>query len=639
MSVYVLHGNEPGTLELLQGLKVPHGTALPSGEFGGRVLIWGERKAEAVLAAILRQAKAAEQAAERLAEQEQQSETAAFQPATPMKVTGLWSSAKAVRPGGGSRRAGKAGASAVAEAGKEKAGGAAAAGSGPADNAAQEKSLKEGQSRRSDRRADLAVRTEASAASEASAATAASGASAASSSARPSGGQTAVSVGMGAYDGFLALPLMPKEPVRQLRQHGVEADERTFGIGSEAELTEKEDVLRDYSYVYRVPVFHLEALTLFRLQREALLLRRMPGQKPGEFVEVGLAEPTYPSQRAVREAIKALYALGLDYGEAVVGIRPGGRLAVLAAWPQPDARLGGLYAEAIVRYAASFARERERSEPAMLGADPEFLLVNGAGKVVAASRYLERDGEAGCDAIVLRGHRVITPLAELRPRPSVQPRRLAANLRGAMHLAASRIEDAGLTWLAGGMPLPGFPLGGHIHFSRVWLNSHLLRALDNYLALPLMLVEADTTRRRRPRYGFLGDFRRQPHGGFEYRTLPSWMVTPQMAVGVLSLASLIADGYRQLPGAGFGPARLPLGDVAVQEAYYRGDKNAVLPAVAKLWEELERLPGYAEFAADLAPLKKRVLHMEPWDETADLRRSWKIPPFDKSRANGPEIVL
>jgi hypothetical protein len=182
------------------------------------------------------------------------------------------------------------------------------------------------------------------------------------------------------------------------------------------------------------------------------------------------------------------------------------------------------------------------------------------------------------------------------------------------------------------MPLQGFPLGGHIHFSRVWLNPQLLRALDNYLALPLMLIEADTTRRRRPRYGFLGDFRRQTHGGFEYRTLPSWMVSPQVAVGVLSLASLIADGYPKLTSR-------PLDDIPLLEAYYTGDKDAALPAVRQLLGELERLTGHAAFAADLEPLKSRILRMEPWNELADIRRYWKIPPFDSKRAVPEQIML
>lgn len=436
----------------------------------------------------------------------------------------------------------------------------------------------------------------------------------------------------------LAAPKLPAEPLRRLRANGMNADERTFGRaalrelgrGSRSESGEAAAAVAEYPYLYRTAVFHLEPIALQRLQREAWL--PAGGGRPSAFVDAFEAAPTWQSQRAVREAVKALYALGLDYGEADIGIRPDGRLVVLDVRPRPDAGLGDRYAEAVARCAAEYARERVRTEPATLGSDPEFLLLSAAGKVVPASRFLERDGEAGCDAIVLRGHRVITPLAELRPRPSRSPRQLAANLQRAMRLAASRIGDASLAWLAGGMPLRGFPLGGHIHFSRVWLNPHLLRALDNYLALPLMLIEADTTRHRRPRYGFLGDFRRQPHGGFEYRTLPSWMVTPQVTVGVFSLARLIADGYPLLPSR-------PLDDLTLLEAYYEGDKTAALPTVVQQLSELERLPGYPELAADIEPLKARILRMEPWNERADFRRSWKIPPFDGKRAASAEIML
>ena len=70
--------------------------------------------------------------------------------------------------------------------------------------------------------------------------------------------------------------------------------------------------------------------------------------------------------------------------------------------------------------------------------------------------------------------------------------------------------------------------------SRIWLTSRLLRVLDNYLALPFILIEDQNTKLRRPRYGFLGDFRRKTHGGFEYRTLPSWIVSPRITKGVIA---------------------------------------------------------------------------------------------------------
>jgi hypothetical protein len=244
---------------------------------------------------------------------------------------------------------------------------------------------------------------------------------------------------------------------------------------------------------------------------------------------------------------------------------------------------------------------------------------------VAASRFLAREGPVGCDAIVLSGHRVILPLAELRPQPSSDPRQLARNLHHTMQLAARAIPDESLAWLSGGMPLRGFPLGGHIHFSRCWLNGHLLRALDNYLALPLMQIEGETTRQRRPRYGGLGDFRPQPHGGFEYRTLPSWLVSPAVTGGVLALAALIAEHYWSL-------TRRPLMDSEVQAAYHRGDKVMVSGIVAELWQDLEKLPSYSGHANCLDPLKSMIFRMEPWNERADFRRAWKIAPFQTERS-------
>lgn len=96
----------------------------------------------------------------------------------------------------------------------------------------------------------------------------------------------------------------------------------------------------------------------------------------------------------------------------------------------------------------------------MLGADPEFLLRNTRGKVTFASQYAPKEGAFGCDSIVLRSRRKIYPLAESWPRPSTDVKQLVGNLHKTMRLAARRITDKGLTWIAGGMPVRGLPLGG-----------------------------------------------------------------------------------------------------------------------------------------------------------------------------------
>jgi len=427
------------------------------------------------------------------------------------------------------------------------------------------------------------------------------------------------------------------QPVKcQLRANNVhKAAEvlKLHGIRYEAQRQEPEEEgglqsprsLRRYSYEYKVPVFHLQALTLYQRTQGIFYGAPHPMQNrhEDEFIEVVNETPSYHAIRAKREAVKAIYALGLDFGIVHIGVGGGGELFVLELETAPalDERLAELFADALHRFAGELEEESAAPRtPVMLGADPEFLLRNEQGKILFASKYLEKEGAVGCDAIVLPSFRKIYPLAELRPEPSREVDQLLRNIHRTMQQAVRRIEDETVAWVAGGMPVTGFPLGGHIHFSGIRLSSELLRVFDNYLALPLVLLEDTTTGKRKPKYGFLGDFRRQKHGGFEYRVLPSWIVSPKLARGVLALAKLIAEHYRQLKCR-------PLDEPAVQEAYYQGDKLRIRQLLPSLWNDLVRLPAYLTYERHLTPLKASMLRMEGWNEQDDIRKRWKIGPF------------
>ena len=406
---------------------------------------------------------------------------------------------------------------------------------------------------------------------------------------------------------------------RHLRMHGLRSVSRQPAGAGEAALLRR----------YVIPVFQLDALGVYTTGPAQGALRAEPrsmrhAQHRYNRLRM-LATDAKPAavRRAERAAVRAVYALGLDYAVVTVCSSADGQPVIEALDPSPMAAsepFGPLYAEAIHRMAETFDAYTSNTGEIMLGLDPEFVLrrPGPGGKIVFASRYFPRRGRVGCDSVRI-GDKLVYPLAELRPSPAAEPQELFRNLYAAMRLAASRIDDASLEWLAGGMPARGLPLGGHIHVSGVPLDADLLRAMDNYMALPLVLLEDSTTGRRRPRYGALGDFRRQFHGGFEYRTLPSWIVSPAVAMGVIALAKVVCEHYREL-------TERPLANPEMQAHYYAGNKEALLPAAAKLWESLERTAAYQRYAKALRPLKKAVLSMQAWNEQQDVRSAWKIHP-------------
>ena len=325
-------------------------------------------------------------------------------------------------------------------------------------------------------------------------------------------------------------------------------------------------------------------------------------------------------KRVERLAIKTLYTLGLDHGAVRMESSGNGGCAVISIDPCPwkgVTNLAATFRESWRQQQGLLDEERSHRPTPILGMDPEFLLVQmPESKIVPASRFLERTGIAGCDSVTVGGRRIY-PVAELRPAPSSEPRELLAHLMRAFAAASRSISDHSLIWQAGGMPQRGLPLGGHIHFSGVNLTGELLRALDNYLALPLAFLQDPRGSGRRPRYGALGDFRLKSYGGFEYRTLPSFLVSPLVAKGVVALAGLIASGYTQL-------RQRPLEKAEVHTAFYEGKREVIQEHIPTLVDDLKRLDGYARYERYASPLILQLKLGRTWDESRDIRKLWNI---------------
>lgn len=325
-------------------------------------------------------------------------------------------------------------------------------------------------------------------------------------------------------------------------------------------------------------------------------------------------------KRIERLATKTLYTVGLDHGAVRLEASGKSGCSVISIDPRPwkgMTDLSAMYRAGWKQLQSELDEERHRNAAPILGMDPEFLLVQmPESKIVPASRFLERTGVAGCDSVTIGGRRIY-PVAELRPAPSSEPRELLAHLMRAFAAASRSISDHSLIWQAGGMPQRGLPLGGHIHFSGVTLNGELLRALDNYLALPLAVLQDPRGSGRRPRYGALGDFRLKSYGGFEYRTLPSFLVSPLVAKGVVALAGLIARGYHQL-------RQRPLAKAAIHTAFYEGNREVMQAHIPALLDDLTQMDGYERYERYAAPLISQLRQGRTWDESRDIRKLWNI---------------
>nr|WP_058304388.1 hypothetical protein [Gorillibacterium timonense] len=179
------------------------------------------------------------------------------------------------------------------------------------------------------------------------------------------------------------------------------------------------------AWEYRIPVFQQDALTMYARKSappgNGMLVRR----EEHSYGELPEAERHFRAKRAMRDAVRAVYALGLDYGLVTVVSTADGDTLIERVDPVPDSTREWIdpFAEALNRFVAA---EWPKESALMLGADPEFVLMGSDGKVVPASRFMERQGKVGCDAVILSGHRIILPLAELRPDPSPDPLARAA---------------------------------------------------------------------------------------------------------------------------------------------------------------------------------------------------------------------
>lgn len=310
--------------------------------------------------------------------------------------------------------------------------------------------------------------------------------------------------------------------------------------------------------------------------------------------------------------------LGLDFGMVRLAYTARRRLKVVEVDPSPVMRNRDLD-QVLKKIDEIYMLDKILpTTNVKLGADPEFMIFNSkTNRMLSASQFFPRDGLVGCDHIRMP-NRQQRPVAEIRPYPSSCPLKLSSNIKQALDTATRMAPYQNVKWLAGSQPGGAYSIGGHIHFSNTRFNASLIRALDNYVAIPIFLLEEPiAAARRRRRYGFLGDYRVKDHGGFEYRTPASWLVSQQITTAVLCLAKIVASSYHVL-------SQNYLNSVEAQRAFYQGDQDYFRPIFTELWADIKRTEMYGEYPEELQVLAEMISGNTIWNEKGDFRKAWKL---------------
>src|SRR5690606_25638547 len=136
---------------------------------------------------------------------------------------------------------------------------------------------------------------------------------------------------------------------------------------------------------------------------------------------------------------------------------------------------------------------------------------------------------------------------------------------------------------------------------------------------------------RRPVFGWLGHARQKHHGGFEYRTPASWLVSPVVTRGVLALAKLVTV-HRDLL------RRRPLSQLRMQKAYYEGDHQTISRFLTAWKQDIRTTPSYPVYATEIEPFIRLIDEGWHWDEQTDIRLAWGlIPPKHQIEPLKPSI--
>lgn len=320
-------------------------------------------------------------------------------------------------------------------------------------------------------------------------------------------------------------------------------------------------------------------------------------------------------------AKKAVYALGLDFGVVSIGRTNEDKLYVLdvdSTCKTMSEACKDAYNTEFKKLLLKYDCLLNNKADITIGADPELILKDkNSNTLIFASDFFSKKGVYGLDDRSIESGQKYFPLVEIRPDYSSNPKAVAKSIKSILSKVAEQVYYKNIGLYSGSMPINDYWVGGHIHFG-IKPNNKLIRALDNYLALPMMMIEnAYSSRKRKVKYGALGNYRLKSHGGFEYCTLSSWLVTPEITTAVLCLSKVIVQEYLNLNDEF-------LNSYSDIRAFYLVNKIYFKDKLERIIFNLSKTKTYTGYKSEIEPLFEKILKSEVWEENIDLRVSWSM---------------
>jgi len=268
-----------------------------------------------------------------------------------------------------------------------------------------------------------------------------------------------------------------------------------------------------------------------------------------------------------------------------------------------------------------------------IGCDPEFIFTDPLN-VMAIPAWQVLSNRKNRGPILDRdfGTDTHSETAEVRVLPSTNPLDLVREI-GKVLATGVKGQSSGkrafyLNWYADNR---FEAVGGHIHFGHKLLEDcetdegpilAITGALDDLLSIVVMMVEAPERARWRKQgsYGGRRDIRVQDYG-FEYRTPPSFLASPQLASGTLCLAYAIAfdvlfHGFASHALDGIDPEELSGG--------FQGHYSSLLSLLLdRLEKEIKGLTLYPIWATEIDWLLDKAKVRETQTIT-EMKEGWGI---------------